>query len=221
MGRVTLYSTPGSCAVAAHIALELVAADYEAVQLDFSKNEQRSEAYLRTNPKGRVPALVTTQGVLTETPAVLQFIAQSHPTQAMASLSEPWQLAKACEFLSYLGSTVHVNYAHKTRPYRWADDEAAQAAMRAKAPQNVADCFALIEREMLRGPWVLGEQLSVCDAYLFTIAQWLPSAGIDIAVYPKVDRLVRALEEMPAVQRVMAAYRSMPAPVIIPERRMR
>ena len=60
----------------------------------------------------------------------------------------------------------------------------------------------------------------MCDAYLFTIAQWLPSAGIDLAVYPKVDRLVRALEEMPAVQRVMAAYRSMPAPVIIPERRM-
>jgi len=221
MGHVTLYSTPGSCAVAAHLALELVGADYDAVQLDFSRNEQRSEVYLRTNPKGRVPALVTDQGVLTEIPAILQFIAQSYPTPEMASLREPWQLAKACEFHSYLGSTVHVNYAHKTRPYRWADDEAAQAAMRAKAPQNVADCFALIEREMLRGPWVLGAQLSVCDVYLFTIAQWLPSAGISIAAYPKVDQLVRALADMPAVQRVMEAYRSMPPPVIIPERRPR
>lgn len=123
MDRVTLYSTPGSCAAAAHIALELVGADYEAVQMDFSKNEQRSEAYRRINPKGRVPALVTAPGVLTETPALLQFIARSYPTPDMNPLSDPWRLAKACEFNSYLGSTVHVNYAHKTRPYRWADDE--------------------------------------------------------------------------------------------------
>ena len=218
MDRVILYSTPGSCAVAAHIALELVGAEYEAVQLDFSKNEQRSPAYLRINPKGRIPALVTGQGVLTETPAVLQFIAQSHPNRGMAPLTDPWELAKASEFNSYLGSTVHVNYAHRTRPYRWADDEAAQVAMQAKAPRNFADCFALIEREMLRGPWVLGEQLSVCDAYLFTIAQWLPSAGVDIAAYPKVHRAVRTLQEMPAVERVMEAYRVMPAAAIIPER---
>lgn len=69
--------------------------------------------------------------------------------------------------------------------------------MRAKAPQNFADCFALIEREMLRGPWVLGERPSICDAYLFTVAQWLPSARVDIAIYPKVDRLVRALQQLP------------------------
>ena len=218
MARLTLYSTPGSCAVAAHVALELVAADYEAVQLDFSKNEQRAATFLRINPKGRVPALVTEHGVLTETPAVLLFIAESHPTRGMTALHNLWERAKACEFNSYMGSTVHVNYAHKTRPYRWADDESAQAAMRAKAPRNFAECFALIEREMLRGPWVLGEQLSVCDAYLFTIAQWLPSAGVDIAAYPKVNRAVRALQEMPAVERVMAAYRAMPAAAIIPER---
>ena len=79
-----LYYAPGTCALASHIALEEAGADYTAERLDFKANQQQSPYYLKINPKGRVPALVTDQGVLTETPAILAYIAQRFPTSKLA-----------------------------------------------------------------------------------------------------------------------------------------
>ncbi len=74
-----LFTAANTCALASHIALEEAAAPYEIARVDFSANDQRKPEYLAINPKGRVPALVTERGVLTETPAILAFIAQSFP----------------------------------------------------------------------------------------------------------------------------------------------
>jgi glutathione S-transferase len=199
-----LFYAPGTCALASHIALECAGAGYEAVRIDFGKQEQRSPEYLGINPKGRVPALLTDRGVITETPAVLQYIAQTHPQAKLAPLDDPYLLGKVNEFNSYLCSTVHVNHAHKRRGSRWADDEQAQAAMAAKVTQNMADCFDLIEREMLRGPWVLGEQFSICDPYLFTLAGWLKGHGIDVAQYPKVGAHYARIQADERVKKVLA-----------------
>ena len=84
------YFSPNSCALASHIALEQAGAAYEAVKVDFSANEQRKPEYLKLNPKGRVPALVTERGILTETPAILVFIAQSYPKAKLAPLDDPF-----------------------------------------------------------------------------------------------------------------------------------
>src|SRR4051794_22548771 len=115
----TLYYAPGTCALATHLALEYAGAPYEAVRLNFKEQQQRSAEYLRVNPKGRVPALVTEHGVLTETPALLQYIAQTWPQAKLAPLDDPFLLAKMNEFNTYLCSTVHVAHAHGGRGYRW------------------------------------------------------------------------------------------------------
>ena len=83
---LTLYYAAGTCALASHLALEFAGAPYEAKRLDFKQQQQRSPEYLRINPKGRVPALVTERGVLTETPALLHYIAQSFPQAQLAPL---------------------------------------------------------------------------------------------------------------------------------------
>ena len=204
---LTLYYAPMTCALAAHIALEQAGAPYEAVRLDFIREEQRSAAYLEINPKGRVPALVTPRGVLTETPAILQFIAQSHPQAGLAPLDDAFALASVNSFNSYLCSTVHVAHAHRRRGHRWADDPAAIAAMQKKVPQTMGDCFELIEREFFQGPWVLGDRYSVSDAYLFTLAQWLEGDGVDIQRFPKVADHSRRMAEDPAVRKVLSAQR--------------
>ncbi len=202
---LTFYYAPGTCALASHLALEYAGARYEAIRLDFGKQEQRSPDYLRINPKGRVPALITERGILTETPALLQFISQSFPDAKMMPLDDPFLLARANAFNSYLCSTVHVAHAHRVRGVRWADDADAIEAMKKKAPQIMRESFELIERDMLKTPWVLGEDFSVCDMYLFTLAQWLKGDGVDIGQFPNVADHQRRMAEDPVVVRVLAA----------------
>ncbi len=205
---LTLYSAPNTCALASHIALEYVGADYDTVRVDFSKTEQRSPDYLRVNPKGRVPSLATDRGILTETPAILLFIAQSFPAAGLAPLEDAFELARMNEFNSYLCSTVHVAHAHRMRGHRWVDDADAIAAMRKKVPQTVGECFELIEREFFRGPWVLGDRFSTSDLYLFTLAQWLEADGIEPARFPKVADHRRRMSQHPVVSRTLAAESS-------------
>jgi glutathione S-transferase len=203
---LTLYYARGTCALASHLALEFAQASYRAELVDFSKQQQQSPDYLKVNPRGRVPALVTDEGIVTETPAVLQYIAQTHPDAKLAPLGDPFALAKMNEFNSYLCATVHVAHAHGRRAHRWADDEAAQKAMGAKVTQNMADCFTMIEQHMVKGPWVLGEQFSVCDPYLFTLARWLKGDGVDVQRFPKVAALVARLADDERTQRIMELH---------------
>jgi glutathione S-transferase len=203
-----LHYAPDSCALACHIALEEAGAAYEAVKVDFSKQEQTSAAYLALNPKGRVPALVTARGVLTETPAILMFIAQCHPDARLAPLDDPWELARLQAFQSYLCSTVHVAHAHRMRGYRWADEPSAIEAMKRKAPQVVSACFELIERTMFMGPWVFGDAYTIADAYLFTLAQWWEADGVVAQRLPRLADHRLRVAERPAVQRALAAERA-------------
>jgi glutathione S-transferase len=181
-----LLYTPHTCSLATHIALVDAGAAYTLRRIDFSTTEQQSLEYLAINPKARVPSLITARGVLTETPAMLAFVAQSYPDAMLAPLTDPFQFAELPAFNSYLCSTVHVAHAHRMRGYRWADDSAAISAMQKKVPQSVGACFDLIERHMLRGPWVMGDVYTVADPYLFTLAQWLEADGVDPAQLPRV-----------------------------------
>jgi glutathione S-transferase len=202
-----LFYAPGSCALASHIALEEAGAKYEAVRVDLRAKDQRKPDYLAINPKGRVPALMTEKGVLTENPAILAFVAQSFPEARLAPLDDAFDFARVQAFNSYLCATVHVAHAHLNRGYRWADDSAAIAAMRKKAPQSVGECFELIEREILAGPWVMGERYTICDPYLFTLARWLEDDGVDPALFPKVRDHRQRMSDRPAVQAALAQHR--------------
>jgi glutathione S-transferase len=199
-----LYYAPGTCALASHIALEEAGAGYTTERLDFKSNQQNSPEYLAINPKGRVPALVTDRGILTETPAMLGFIAQSFPKAKLAPLDDPYAFAQMQAFNSYLCSTVHVAHAHRVRGYRWATDEASFADMKRMVPKTVGACFALIERGMLKGPWVMGERYTICDPYLFTLAGWLEGDSVDLATLPKVADHRKRMSERPAVRKVLA-----------------
>jgi glutathione S-transferase len=202
-----LYYAPHTCALASHIALEQAGAEYAAVRVNFADKEEESAEYLRMNPKGRVPTLVTSRGILTETPAILQFICQTYPEAGLAPLDDVFETARMNAFNSYLCSTVHVAHAHRLRGTRWADDPLAIAAMQKKVPQSVGDSFAVIESE-LQGPWVLGERYSISDIYLFTLAQWLEADGVNPAQFPRVvDHRSRMLAN-PSVAKIVAAETS-------------
>jgi glutathione S-transferase len=201
---IKLYYAANTCALASHIALEEAGAEYTTVRLNFAANEQRSPEYLAINPKGRVPAMVTERGILTETPAMLAFIAQSYPRAELAPLDDPFAFAQVQAFNSYLCSTVHVAHAHRMRGNRWADDPGVIAEMQRKVPQSVGACFELIEREMLKGPWVMGEAYTICDPYLFTLASWLEGDGVDLTPLPRVMAHRSRVSERSAVRKAIA-----------------
>jgi glutathione S-transferase len=201
---LTLYYAPHTCSLASHIALEDAAADYATVRISFATDEQRKPEYLAINPKGRVPALVTDRGILTETPAMLAFIAQSFQQAGLAPLDDPFLFARVQAFNSYLCSTLHVAHAHRMRGYRWADDIKAIEAMQRKVPQSVTACYELIEHGMLGTPWVMGKTYTICDPYLFTMAQWLEADGVDPLRFPKVMDHRRRMSDRPQVQRAVA-----------------
>ncbi len=201
---LTLYYAPNTCALASHIALEQAGAVYATVRVDFKRGEQRSPDFLRLNPKGRVPALLTDRGILTETPAILLFICQRFPDADLAPLDDAYALAQVNAFNTYLCSTVHVAHAHRMRGHRWADDPAAIAAMQKKVPQTVGECFDVIEQEFFKGPWVMGDRYTVSDIYLFTLAQWLEADGVDPERFPKVADHRLRMSRLPVVGKIIA-----------------
>lgn len=203
-----LYYVPGTCALASHIALEEAGADYTTERLDFKTNQQNSPDYLKINPKGRVPAMVTDRGVLTETPAMLAYIAQSYPQAGLAPLDDVHAFAEVQSFNSYLCSTVHIAHAHKMRGPRWATEESSFADMKRLVPKTMTACFALIERNMLQGPWVMGDSYTICDPYLYTLGLWLEGDDVDLTALPKVMAHRQHMEARPAVQKVRADQRS-------------
>lgn len=197
-----LYFAPDTIARASLIVLEEIGAPYVAVKVDLSQGAQRAAAYLAVNAKGRVPALVTEAGVLTETPAILTYLAARYPEAGLMP-ADPFRAAQVQEICAYLCSTVHVAHAHRLRGARWSDDPAVIEGMKVKVRQNMGDHFACLERRFV-GPWVMGGAYSVADPYLFVIAGWLEFDGVDLAQFPQIAAHHAAMRARPAVQRVLA-----------------
>lgn len=153
-----------------------------------SARPSSARPYLKINPKGRLPALVTEHGILTETPATLVYVAQRFGRPDLALMDDPFAFAEVQAFNAYLCSTLHINHAHRMRGARWVDaeDKTAIAAMQRHVPVSVGATYDLIESDMLKGPWVMGERWTICDAYLFTLAQWLEQDGVDPWRIPNV-----------------------------------
>ncbi|WP_386679200.1 glutathione S-transferase family protein [Loktanella sp. R86503] len=120
---LTLHYNPLTISAATAIILEELEVPYTPILVDFRESAQQSPAYLALNPKGRVPTLQTPQGVLTETGAILEYLAAQHGPHLIPAV--PFQAARMRETMYYLASTVHVNYAHAMRGPRWADLESS------------------------------------------------------------------------------------------------
>ena len=202
---LTFYYAKNSAAYAPHILLEDIGADYNAVRIDFMTGEQRSPAYLAVNPKGRLPSLVTEKGVLTETPAILVYLAQRFPEHDLAP-SDPFQFAFAQAFNSFMASTVHVAHAHKHRGARWADDAAAHESMRAKVKENMTEYAQMIEAHYFKRPYVLGDKFSFCDPYMALVTRWFKDDEVDLDPFAKIRAHDALMRERPSMQRVLELH---------------
>lgn len=209
MAGLRLFYAPGACSLAPHIALEETGEPFEPVLVDMKSGEQARPDYLRINPKGRVPVLALGDWVLTENPAILQFIALSYP-DARLWPDHPHEQARAVEWLAWVASTVHVTYAHIRRAERYATSELAKDDVQATGLAASRVLWAAVDRQLGAGPWALGENHSVVDAYLLVFWTWGrgPVLGFDMARdFPSWTAHARRMALRPAVQRAFARER--------------
>ncbi len=199
-----LYYFTGSIARSVFIALHEVGAEFESQALNPKNGDQRSPDYLAINPKGRVPALVTEHGILTENAAILEYIARRFPQAQLAPLDDAWALAQLQAFNGYLASTLHVNHAHRLRGPRWADLQSSYDDMYQKVPQTMGESMQYIEDNYLSGDWVMGDQFTIADAYFHAVCYWLTMDEIDIQAYPKAAAHFARMSARESVQKTLA-----------------
>jgi glutathione S-transferase len=169
-----LYYSPVACSLASHIALEEAGAEYEAIEVFARRGDTQSPEFLAVNPKGFVPVLITDRGTISESTAILTYIAQSFPNAHLLPSDDPFGVAQVTSFNAFLATAVHIAYRTISRPRIFADGEVAQAAMRAKAPEMLARYFGLVEDQLSDGrPWIHGDRYTTSDPYLFVYASYL------------------------------------------------
>jgi glutathione S-transferase len=202
-----LYYAPGACSLAPHIALEEVGVPFELSRVDLANDQQRSAEYRRINPKGRVPALVDGDWVLTEAPAILRYIAARHPAAGLWPW-DPREEARCAEWLNWLSSTAQVAFVHLRRAARYAADPRAVEDIASTAKETSRDLWQMVDQKIGQGPWALGNRYSVVDSLL--MAHWLwgrgPVLGFDMErECPRWTEHARRLAARPAVQRAFTS----------------
>lgn len=195
-----LHCAPTTIAVAVAIALDEAGLPYDLVMVDFANAAQTNAEFLAVNPKGRVPALVTAAGTLTETGAILEYIAE---TSELAMPDTPLQAARLREVMYYLASTMHVNHAHKYRGARWATAQESLADMRAKVPETMAASCAFLENSLTLDPFI-GDTISIADPYLFVALSWALADDVDLAAFPQLNAFYAMMSARPSVQKALA-----------------
>ena len=196
-----LHFAPNTISIAVAITLEEAGLDYEPVKVDFAASAQSGPDYLAINPKGRVPAVETGSGILTETGAILEYIAALAPAADLMP-DDPGQAARVRSVMYYLASTMHVNHAHRMRGHRWADQQSSWDDMAAKVPQTMAQSSAFVDSDCLAGPFVMGTRFSIADPYLFMVCSWLDGDGVAVSDYPKLAEFLAEMEARPSVRAV-------------------
>lgn len=199
---LTFYYSPGACSLVSHVALHEAGADHQAERIDFASGQQRSAEYLAINPHGRVPALVTDEGTITENLAILGFIADTFGGPGSIPRGDAFQTAKTMQLLSWLSGTVHATgFAGLFRPYRFTADESLHAGIKEGAHAALTSHF--VELDDLCGDGWLAGDFTAADSFAAVFYRWARAAKFDLSLYPRWTALVGRAVERPSFVRAI------------------
>lgn len=196
-----LYYSPGACSLASHIVLQELGKPFQIEKVDLKTKETETGAdFTKVNPKGSVPALLTGAGeVLTEGPAILQFVADSAGPGDLSPALGSMARARLQEALNFIGSELHKAYSPLFRPI------ATQEA-RVEIMANIVRRLGQLEDMLADGrDYLLGSSFSQADAYAFVVTNWSGKTGVDLSPFPKLEAMRARVLARPAVQDAMRA----------------
>ena len=201
---LTLYFSPGACSLASHIGLEETGAPYEVKPTLLAKGEQKTEAYLKINPRGKVPALSVDGKIITENTAILTYLARRFPEKKLMP-TDPVEEARCIATMAWFSNIVHPSYQRSMRPERFAEGEAAQATVKETGRKSFwANCQEI--DSMLQGKdWIMGSQYTLADGYALVFYGWGVRGGFpmnELSAYTAwQDRMLKR----PTVRKVVEA----------------
>lgn len=195
-----LYFSPGACALSPQIALREAGLDFELVKVNLKEKKYADGGdYWAVNPKGSVPALEIDGGkVLTEGPAIVQYIADQAPQKKLAPANGTWERAKLQEMLNFITSELHKGYSPLFNP-------ATPEEYKAMAKENLKKKYAYVDGILAKQPYLLGEEFTVADGYLFNVSRWAGHVGFDLAPYANLGAFMERMNARPAVKEALAA----------------
>jgi GST-like protein len=207
MTGLTLYGARGSGAVAIEAALTLIGAPYrliEAYTWD-QDDPQSGDQVLAANPMRQVPALVLPDGeVLTESAAILLWLAEAYPDAGLAPLPGHPERAQLLRWMSFVSAAIYSLYWVKDDPSRLVPDPAGHAALTQRVLERIAECWGKMDAQITPGRYLLGEQLSVLDLYVNVVSRFRPRRARFYEVAPGMAPCVRRVDEDPRLAALWA-----------------
>ena len=197
-----LYSKPGACSTAVHMALEWSGQPYEVELVDAST--MKAPEFLAINPAGAVPALVDGNLLLTQTAAIMGYIADCRPQAALAGDGSPRQRAEATRWLAFVNSDLHPAFKPIFGPARYIGDEGAHDALRAAARVRVRGLMESADRRLAGNDWLAGFR-SFADPYFYMTVRWAHGTGVDMSGLEHVAAFKARMEADSGVRAALEA----------------
>ncbi|MCK6424536.1 MAG: glutathione transferase GstA [Burkholderiaceae bacterium] len=196
-----LFLKPGACSLSPHIALEEAGLPYETESVDLARKVTASGGnFFEINPKGYVPALrLETGELLTEGPAIVQYIADQVPERQLAPAHGTIGRYRLQSWLNYIGTELHKSCSPFFNPMAKDDWKAAARANLERRLRHVDDHLGA------GSAYLLGDHFSVADGYLFTVLSWMKPIGFDLSPYPNLQAFQARVAARPAVQAALKA----------------
>ncbi len=204
---LTLYFCPGACSTASHMALEETGAQYGEKPIFLPKGEQKTETYLKINPRGKVPALDVDGKILTENTAILTYLAKTFPEKKLMP-ADAFEQARCLSTMAWFSNIVHPSYSHYMRPERFAADAAAQPSVKETGKKSFwANCQEI--DSLLEGrDWIMGKEFSVADCYALVFYGWGLRAELPMKELANFTAFKERMLKRPAVKKVLVGEES-------------
>lgn len=195
-----LYTKPGACSTADHIALKWTGQPFEVEVLD--KDTMKAPAYLAINPAGAVPAIVDGDFVLTQNAAIMGYIADTYPDARLAGDGSARQRGQAAKWLAFVNSDVHPAFKPLFGAANFIDDPAQFDAVKAAARKRLRGLFESADKQLADKQWLAGFR-SFADPYLYITLRWAEGLEVDLGGLDHLAAFKKRMEADPAVQAVL------------------
>ena len=197
-----LYTKPGACSTADHIALQWTGQPFEFEVM--TKDSMRSPEYLAINPTGAVPAVVDGDFTLTQNAAIMGYIADSYPEAGLAGDGSARQRAEAGRWLAFVNSDLHPAFKPIFGPGAFTTDEAGHDSVKAAARKRVRSLFEAADKRLANHAWLAGFR-SYADPYLYITLRWAEALGLDLGDLTHLAAFRQRMEADRGVQAVLQA----------------